>query len=74
MHISCASRTVLASHGGADLVLHSGNPPHSLTHHVHEHQVDIQWISMLLCTFCGMREERKKCAHAVAMDPFPAKG
>jgi hypothetical protein len=42
MHISCASRTVLASDGGAGLVLQSGNPPHMLTHLIHENQVDIQ--------------------------------
>jgi hypothetical protein len=55
MYISCASRTVLASHGGAGLVVHSSHSPHLLTHHIHEYQVDILWISMLPCSFHGAK-------------------
>ncbi len=70
-----ASRTVLASHGGAGLVVHSGHPPHLLTHRIHKYQVDIGRVSMLPCSFRGMRGEGKKWAyHAVAMDRFPARG
>jgi hypothetical protein len=61
MHISGASRTVLASHGGAGLVVHSDWAILlTLTHHIHEYQVDIQWISVLPCSFCGMGGECKK--------------
>jgi hypothetical protein len=75
MHISCASTIVTALHGGAGLVIHLGHLPHLLTHHIHEYQVDIKWISILQCSFCGMRGERKKWAYqAVAMDCFPARG
>jgi hypothetical protein len=60
MHISCALKITVASHGGAGLVIHLGHPPHLLTHHIHKYQVDIQWISILPYTIRGMRGERKK--------------
>ena len=46
--------TLLALHGGADLVVHSGHPPHTITHLIHKYHVNILWISVSLCGFGGM--------------------
>ncbi len=43
--------TPLDLHGGSGLVVHSGHPPHTVTHVIHEYHVDIPWISMPLCGF-----------------------
>ena len=36
-------------------VVHTGHPPHSVTHLIHEYHVDIPWISVPLHRFCGTR-------------------
>ncbi len=38
-------------HGGSCLVVHSGHPPHIVTHLIHEYHVDIPWICMPSCGF-----------------------
>ena len=47
-------------HGGADLVVHSGHPPHTITHLIHEYHVNITQISMSFCGFHGMAWVAKK--------------
>ena len=45
--------TLLGLHGGASLVVHSGHPPHTVTHLIHDYDVDIPWIGVPPCGFRG---------------------
>ncbi len=45
--------TPLGLHGGSSLVVHSGHPPHIVTHLIHEYHDDIPWVSVPLHGFCG---------------------
>ena len=60
MHVLCASTLLLGSHGGSGLVVHSSHPPHIATHHIHEYQISIRWISVPSRPSAAQRELQKK--------------
>ncbi len=53
MHVLCSSTWLLGSHGGACSDAHPSHPPHIATHHIHQYQVDIRWVSVPSRRFCG---------------------
>jgi hypothetical protein len=47
--------TPLGLHGGSGLVVHSGHPPHIVTHLIHEYHDNIPWIHVPLNGFHDRR-------------------